>query len=127
LPSRIAGIGLGEAFGDDEAVAIGVQRLGQGALLLQHISHLVIGDREIALPSRIAGIGLGEACLDFQCPLIASQSFRKVSLGIKNDGNESLGHREIALPAAIAGIGLSEALAVPDRSQATFGMTARGT
>ncbi len=64
LPSGIAGIGLGEALENGEAVAIGFQRVGQGALGLQHIAHLDIGDREIALPSGIAGIGLGEALYD---------------------------------------------------------------
>ena len=34
LPSGIAGIGLGEALGDGEAVAIGFERLGQVSLVL---------------------------------------------------------------------------------------------
>ncbi len=38
LPLGIAGIGLGEALGDGQAVAIGFQRLGQFALCLEHIA-----------------------------------------------------------------------------------------
>ena len=57
LPAGIAGVGLGQALGDGEAVAEGFQRLGEIALRHQHVADLVIGDREIALPAGIARVG----------------------------------------------------------------------
>jgi len=50
-----------QTLGNSEAVAVGLQRLCQIALRHQHVTDVVVGDREIALPAGIAGISLGQA------------------------------------------------------------------
>ena len=60
LPVGIAGVGLGQAVGDGEAVPVGFQRLGEIALRRQHVADLLVGDGEIALPAGIGGVGLGQ-------------------------------------------------------------------
>jgi hypothetical protein len=59
LPSGVAGIGLGQALGNGEAVPVGFQCGGEIALRHQHIADPFIGDGNIALPTNIAGIATG--------------------------------------------------------------------
>ena len=47
-----------QTLGNSEAVAVGLQRLCQIALRHQHVTDVVVGDREIALRAGIAGVGL---------------------------------------------------------------------
>ena len=62
LPARIAGVGLGQALPNGEAVAEGFQRLRRDCPAPTSTSPtLLVGDREIALPAGIAGVGLGQA------------------------------------------------------------------
>ena len=48
LPAGIAGVGLGQALCNREAVAVGLQRRRQIALLHQHVADFLVGDREIS-------------------------------------------------------------------------------
>ena len=80
LPAGIAGVGLGQAVADGEAVAVGFQRLGEIALRHLHVADLLVGDGEIALPAGIAGIGLGQALADGEAVAVGFQRLGEVAL-----------------------------------------------
>jgi len=55
--------GLGLTVGNGEPVAVGPQRLGQGALRHQHVADLVVGHRQVVLPPGMARVSLTRAAI----------------------------------------------------------------
>ena len=97
LPSGVAGIGLGEAVGDGEAVLVGFEGGGQIALVDLDVADLFVGDGEIALPSCVSGIGLGEAVGDGEAVLIGFEGVGEIALGDLDVSDLFVGDGEIAL------------------------------
>src|SRR5262249_3970185 len=110
LPLYVVGIGRGEALYNGEGVAIGLERLLELALRLQHVAKPVIRDRQITLPQRIAGIGSGEALGDGVAVTIGLERLIKLALRHQHLADLAVRDRQIALPLRIAGIGGDEAL-----------------
>ena len=61
MPAGIIGVGFGETLADRQAVAVGLQCLGQAPLGDLHVTDPVVREREVALPTGITVVGFGEA------------------------------------------------------------------
>jgi hypothetical protein len=73
-------------------------RRHQLALGLQHVAHLALGHRQVALPTGIAQVLLGQPPADGEVLGVCCLRRRQLALGLQHVAHPAVGHRKVALP-----------------------------